>query len=50
MSRTQSFAEFKIEFLQLASLATISRTEYVDELYNKLTDKLKDALALAKYK
>jgi hypothetical protein len=50
MSRTQSFAEFKMEFLQLAGLATISRTEYVDELYNKLTDKLKDALAPAKYK
>jgi hypothetical protein len=50
MSRTQSFAEFKMEFLQLAGLATVSRTEYVDELYNKLTDKLKDALAPAKYK
>jgi hypothetical protein len=50
MARNQSFAEFKMEFLQLAGLATISRTEYVDELYNKLTDKLKDALAPAKYK
>ncbi len=39
-----------MEFLQLTSLAEIPRTAYVDELYNKLTNKLKDALALPKYK
>jgi hypothetical protein len=50
MARNQPFSEFKMEFLQLAGLAEIPRTAYVDELYNKLTDKLKDALALPKYK
>jgi hypothetical protein len=50
MARTQSFAEFKMDFLQLAGLAEVPRASYVDELYNKLTDKLKDALAPFKYK
>jgi hypothetical protein len=49
MARTQSFAEFKIDFLLLAGLAEIPRASYVDELYNRLTDKLKDTLALRKY-
>lgn len=49
MARTQSFAEFKMDFLQLAGLAKVPRTSYVDELYDKLTDKLKDALAPFKY-
>ncbi len=49
MGRTQSFAEFKMDFLQLAGLAEIPRASYVDELYNRLTDKLKEMLALKKY-
>jgi hypothetical protein len=39
-----------MEFLQLASLAKVLYTSYVDKLYNRLIDKLKDALALSKYK
>jgi hypothetical protein len=42
---TQSFFEFKMEFLRLAGLAEVPLVSYVDELYSKLTDKLKELLA-----
>jgi hypothetical protein len=45
MLRTQSFFEFKMEFLRLAGLAEVPPISYVDELYSKLTDKLKELLA-----
>ena len=34
-----------MEFLRLAGLAETSPTSYVDEIYSKLTDKLKESLA-----
>ena len=43
---TQPFFEFKIEFLRLAGLAEIPLISYVDKLYSKLTDNLKELLAL----
>jgi hypothetical protein len=45
MVRNQPFFEFKMEFLRLAGLAEIPPVSYVDELYSKLTDKLKELLA-----
>ena len=45
MLRTQPFFEFKMEFLRLAGLAEVPPVSYVDELYSKLTDKLKELLA-----
>ncbi len=51
MAYNQPFSKFKMEFLQLISLAEIPQTAYIDKLYNKLTNKLKDALILLlKYK
>jgi hypothetical protein len=34
-----------MEFLRLAGLAEVPLVSYVDELYSKLTDKLKELLA-----
>ncbi len=45
MVRNQPFFEFKMEFLRLAGLAETPLRSYVDELYSKLTDKLKELLA-----
>ena len=50
MERTQPFYEFKSQFLRLASKAEVPRSSFVDELYNRLTEKLKDALAPDKHK
>jgi hypothetical protein len=49
MKKYETFAEFKAEFVRLATLSETPRKSWVGDLYNKLNDRLKDSLAHVKY-